>query len=205
MPSSTKGQTGLAGIQFVSLAPAKKIRKETLMKRLTSSFVLICLTMCSSLFGLSDPKLTSAPPVVIPDGTEISAVTTETISSKTAHEDDPITFKVDEDVVINGYTVIAKGTLIKGTVTNAKKSGFFGRGGQLNVRLESTTTVDNQKLKVRASKGREGDNKTGTTVALVVLFGPLGFLKKGKNAEIKEGSKIKVFTDEEKTVNIGTL
>lgn len=176
-----------------------------MMKRLTSSFVLICLTMCSSMFALNDPRLSAGPPVVIPDGTEISAVTTETISSKTAHEDDPITFKVDEDVVIGGYTVIAKGTLIKGTVTNAKKSGFFGRGGQLNVRLDSTTTVDNQKLKVRASKGREGDNKTGTTVALVVLFGPLGFLKKGKNAEIKEGTKIKVFTDEEKTVNIGNL
>ena len=142
--------------------------------------------------------------IVIPDGTEISAVTTDTISSKTAHEDDPITFKVDEDVVIDGVTVIAKGTIIKGVVTNAKKSGFFGKGGQLNVRVESTTTVDGQKLKVRASKGKEGNDKTGTTVALVVLFGPIGFLKKGKNAEIKEGTKIKVFTDEEKKVTVET-
>lgn len=39
-------------------------------------------------------------------------------------------------------------------------------------------------------------------MALVVLFGPLGFLKHGKNAEIKEGTKIKVFTDETKTVQI---
>ena len=95
-----------------------------------------------------------------------------------------------------------KSTLLKGVVTNAKKSGYFGRGGELNVRVESTETIDKQKLKVRAAKGREGDNKTGTTVALVVLFGPLGFLKKGKNAEIKEGTKIKVYTDEVKTVQI---
>ncbi len=171
------------------------------MKRLTTSLLTLCLALWSSMFaviGQPSPGKT----VVIPDGTEISAVTTDTISSKTAHEDDPITFKVDEDVVIDGSIVIAKGTIIKGIVTNAKKSGFFGRGGQLNVRVESTTTIDGQKLKVRASKGKEGNDKTGTTVALVVLFGPIGFLKKGKNAEIKEGTKIKVFTDEEKKVTV---
>jgi hypothetical protein len=63
-------------------------------------------------------------------------------------------------------------------------------------------TVDNQKLKLRSSKGKEGDDKTGTTVALVVLFGPLGFLKKGKNAKIAPGTQIKVYTDEEKRVEI---
>ena len=63
-------------------------------------------------------------------------------------------------------------------------------------------TIDNQKLKLRSSKGKEGDDKTGTTVALVVLFGPLGFLKKGKNAVIKPGTEIKVYVDEEKKVTI---
>ncbi len=172
------------------------------MKRFLTLFLSLSLASWSfAATPLSDPDKT----VVIPDGTEIVAVTTETISSKTAHEDDPISFKVDEDVIVDGVVVIAKGTLVKGIVTNAKKSGYLGRGGQLNVRVESTTTVDGQKLKVRASRGREGSDKTGTTVALVVLFGPLGFLKKGKNAEIKEGTRLRVFTDEEKTVKVKTL
>jgi hypothetical protein len=140
--------------------------------------------------------------VVIPDGTELSVVTTETISSKTATEGDPITFKVDEDLKIDGVVVIAKGAIVKGTVSDAKKNGHFGKGGKLSVRVESTQTVDKQPIKLRASKGKEGDDKTGTTVALVVLFGPLGFLKHGKNAEIKEGTKIKVFTDETKTIHV---
>ncbi|MBK9215653.1 MAG: hypothetical protein IPM59_08625 [Chloracidobacterium sp.] len=171
------------------------------MKKLFCCLLLTCLLTWSSLAGLVG---FADKTVVVPDGTEISAVTTETISSKTAHEDDAITFKVDEDVIINGAIVIAKGAILKGVVTNAKKSGFFGKGGQLNIRVESTVTVDGQKLKVRASKGKEGNDKTGTTVALVILFGPLGFLKKGKNAEIKEGTKIKVFTDEEKSVKVTT-
>jgi len=171
--------------------------------KFTVSSLICCILLWTSAFALSNSTITDKV-VTVPDGTEISAVTTETISSKTAHEDDPITFKVDEDVIVDGATVIAKNAIVKGIVTNAKKSGFFGRGGQLNIRLESTTTVDHQKIKLRASKGKEGGDKTGTTVLLVVLFGPLGFLKKGKNAEIKEGTKVRIFTDEEIKVTIPT-
>jgi hypothetical protein len=140
--------------------------------------------------------------VILPDGTEFTVVTTEEITSKTATEGDPLSFKVAEDVKINENIVIAKDTLVKGVVSSAKKAGMMGRGGNLGIRVESTTTVDNQKIKLRSSKGKEGDDKTGTTVALVVLFGPLGFLKHGKNAKIKSGTQIKVFTDEEKKVQL---
>lgn len=174
------------------------------MKKFTSSIVVLCVLLTYSLFAsvptVNDPLRS----VVIPDGTEILAVTTEVISSKTAVEDDPITFKVEEDVMVNGTVVITKGTAIKGIVTNAKKAGFLGKGGELNIKLETTTTVDGQKLRVRAAKGKEGENKVGTTIALTVLLGPVGLLKKGKNAEIKAGTKITVFTDEEKTVNVVT-
>jgi hypothetical protein len=137
---------------------------------------------------------------VIPDGTEFTVVTVDEITSKTAAEGDPLTFKVAEDVKVDGQTVIAKDSIVKGVVGQAKKAGMMGRGGSLGIRVESTVTVDNQKLKLRSTKGKEGDDKTGTTVALVVLFGPLGFLKKGKNAVIKPGTQIKVYTDEEKKV-----
>jgi hypothetical protein len=140
--------------------------------------------------------------VVIPDGTEFTVVTTEEISSKTATEGDALSFKVAEDVKINGIVVIAKDALVKGIVASAKKAGMMGKGGNLGIRVESTTTIDNQKIKLRSSKGKEGSDKTGTTVALVVLFGPLGFLKHGKNATIKPGTNIKVFTDEEKKIQI---
>lgn len=144
----------------------------------------------------------STADVTIPDGTELTVVTLEEITSKTATEGDPLTFKVDEDVKVNNRVVIARGTLVKGVVANAKKNGRMGKAGALSIRIESTTTVDDQKVKLRASKGKEGDDKTGTTVALVVLFGPLGFLKKGKDAKIKEGTKIKAFTDEEKKIQV---
>ena len=159
------------------------------------------IIIASNMNGETQDKA-SPTEVTLPDGTEFNVLTTEEITSKTATEGDPVNFKVAEDVRINGVLVIAKDTLVKGVVASAKKSGMLGRGGNLGIRVESTVTTDNQKLKLRSSKGKEGDDKTGATVALVVLFGPLGFLKHGKQAIIKPGTSIKVFTDEEKKVQM---
>ncbi len=142
----------------------------------------------------------SATSVTIPDGTEIKIVTTEEISGQRVVEGDALTFKVAEDLVINGATVIAKDSLVKGTVSSAKKKGFMGRGGDLSIRIESTQTVDNQKLKLRASKSGKGGDNMGSTVALTVLFGPLGLLRRGKEAKIKAGTVLSAFTDEAKTI-----
>lgn len=137
---------------------------------------------------------------ILPDGTEFTVVTIEEISSKTATEGDPLTFKVEEDVKVNGRIVIAKDTIVKGTVSNAEKSGRMGRSGKLGIRIESTTAVDGQKVRLRASKGKEGDDKTGSVIALSLIVSPLFLLKRGKDAKIKPGTKIKVYTDEAATI-----
>jgi len=169
---------------------------------LTLIFVLLAQTTTPVIALIRQETAPQATEVSLPDGTELMVVTIEEISSKTATEGDSLTFKVDEDIKVNGKVVIAKGTLVKGEVSNAKKSGRMGKAGTLGIRILSTTSVDDQKVKLRASKGKEGEDKTGTTVALVVLFGPLGFLKKGKDAKIKEGTRIKAYTDEDKKVMV---
>ena len=173
-----------------------------LSKTLALSLTFVLLAPYALTALAAGPAQNPANEITVPDGTEFDVETTEEISSKTAAEGDPLTFKVVEDLKVNGQTVVAAGTLVKGVVSNVKKSGMMGKGGQLGIRIESTTTVDGQKIKLRSSKGKEGEDKTGTTVALVVLFGPLGFLKHGKNAKIKPGTHIKVFTDEEKKVQV---
>jgi hypothetical protein len=156
----------------------------------------------ASIIKLSSVTAIQDAEFLIPDGTELSVVTTDEITSKTATEGDPVNFKVEDDLVINNQIVIARDTIVKGTISVAEKSGRLGKGGKLGIRVESTTTVDGQKIKLRASQGKVGGDKTGTTIALIALFGVFGFLKKGSNAKIKEGTKIKVYTDEEKKVRV---
>ncbi|HYK21337.1 MAG TPA: hypothetical protein VEV42_11425, partial [Pyrinomonadaceae bacterium] len=111
--------------------------------RATSSRLRFAIAMLA-LVSIASPTMTSLavtvknqdPPKpenvkVIPDGTEFTVVTIEEISSKTASEGDPLTFKVAEDVKIDGQVVIAKDTLVKGVIANAKKAGMMGRGGSL--------------------------------------------------------------------------
>jgi hypothetical protein len=176
--------------------PVPLARKATAVIVAASIVVLSAAT-----FGQSQESSQSNE-VVIPDGTEFTIVTVDEISSKTASEGDPLTFKVAEDLKIGGQIVIAKDAIVKGTVSTAEHSGHMGKSGKLGIRVESTTAVDGQKVRLRASKGKQGEDKTGSVIALTLLVSPLFLLKHGKDAKIKPGTAMKVFTDEEAKIKI---
>jgi hypothetical protein len=142
--------------------------------------------------------------VVVPDGTEVKAVTVEEVSGKRSVEGDQLTFKAADDILIDGRAVIKKGAIVKATVTSAKKPGFAGTSGKLSIKIDSVIAADGQTIKLRAAKSGAGGNNTGTTVGLVVLFGPLGLLKHGKDAKIPVGTVLSAYTDEAKTINVVT-
>ncbi len=183
---------------------------QSLKKAGVSDAVIMAMVQKASGIEMSAPAATSTVSVAasggalmsvaIPDGTELKIMTTEEISGQKVVEGDPLNFKVSEDLKIDGRVVIAKDTLVKGTVATAKKKGFMGKGGDLSVRIESTQTVDNQKIKLRAAKSGAGGDNMGSTVALTVLFGPLGLLRRGKEAKIKAGTVLTAYVDENKTV-----
>jgi tetratricopeptide (TPR) repeat protein len=145
----------------------------------------------------------TAEGLVVPEATEFTVVTTEKISSKTAVVGTRVILRVDEAVIIKGQIVINKGALVQGSVVSSERSGMMGKGGKLGIKIDSTLAVDGQEIKLRAAKGKDGSGAIASTVALTVLFGPLGLLKRGSEATIKEGTKIKVFVDEQKQVRTG--
>jgi hypothetical protein len=53
--------------------------------------------------------------------------------------------------------------------------------------------VGSYKVHLRGTKGREGDSKVGTAVALTVLFGPIGLIKHGKNVDVKQGTPLTAY------------
>jgi len=81
-------------------------------------------------------------------------------------------------------------------------AGHFGHAGTLSLKVESTTAVDGQKILLRASKASSGDSHMGATVALTMLFGPLGLLKHGNDVKYPSGTKITVYTDQQVTVKV---
>jgi hypothetical protein len=117
------------------------------------------------------------------------------LNSKTANDDDPVSLVLDQDIKIGDVAVVKAGAKAVGTITHAKKAGMMGKAGELNMRLDYLIT-DTGRLRLRGTKGKEGEGKVGATVALTVLFGPIGLIKHGKDVEIKPGIPLLVYTDE---------
>ena len=129
------------------------------------------------------------------DGDDVSLKFAQDLSSKTATEGDAVNFVLDGDLKVGDVVIIKSGTKAVGEVTNAKRAGMMGKGGELSVRIDYIR-VGETKVRLRGSKGKEGANSTTSTVVLTVLFGPIGLIKHGHEIDIKEGSPLKVYVDD---------
>jgi hypothetical protein len=138
--------------------------------------------------------------LVLREGTDVKLKFAQDLSSKTAVDDDPVNLVLDEDLKVGDVTVIKAGTKALGTITHAKKAGMMGKGGELNMRLEYLVAADSR-MRLRGTKGKEGEGKVGAAVALTVLFGPIGLIKHGKNVEIKQGTPLLAYVDQDYTVS----
>lgn len=139
--------------------------------------------------------------IVLTEGTAINVVTAHDVTSKEAKPNDPVNFTVNEDLVINGQVVVKKGTPAIGSVINAEKGGYLGKSGKLGIQVESTQTVDGQPLKLRAAKGREGDDKTMSTFVLSSIL-PAFLFRKGGEARVVAGTPVTVYVAAEKRFRV---
>lgn len=153
--------------------------------------------------GLGFPTLAAqeqSGKIALKEGTEVKLKFASDLSSKTANEDDPVELSLDQDLKVGDVVVARAGAKAVGTITHAKKAGMMGKGGELNLKLDHLMAGD-VRVKIRGSKGKEGNGKEGTAVALTVLFGPIGLIKHGKNVEIKAGTPLTAYVDENTTLD----
>jgi hypothetical protein len=66
----------------------------------------------------------------------------------------------------------------------------MGKAGELNMRLRYLIVGD-RRVKLRDTQGKDG-----TAGVLAVLFGPIGLIKHSKKVDIKEGTPLLAYTDE---------
>jgi hypothetical protein len=140
-------------------------------------------------------------PVTIAEGTEVRLRLLDKLVSGTATEGQRFNLELDEALTVNGQVVVPAGAKAVGTVVTSKKKGFMGKGGELNVLIDYML-VNDQRVRLRAAKSSEGNDKVGATVALTVLFGPLGLLKRGHNIELNPGQIIPAYVDQSTQVTL---
>ncbi len=187
------------------------------MTKALTTVVAALLTLCQGMASAQDASPQAAPaqeaapaaaPVAAPaptpppapkktklsEGTEFIIRFNERLSSATNKAGDTFTISLDDDVRLTDGTMIRAGYRGRGEVTDANKRGFMGKAGELNVRFDYIRIGD-QRVRVRATKGSEGKGALGATVALTVIFGPLGLLKRGHDIEIASGQTLVAYAD----------
>jgi hypothetical protein len=144
----------------------------------------------------SSPMCKAGSGCLLRDGTEVTLKFAADLNSKTAHEGDPVEFVLDTDLKVADTVVVAKGAHAVATVSAAKKAGMMGKPGDLSVRLQYLVAGNNH-VRLRGTKGQEGESKTGATVALTVIFGPIGLIKHGKEVDLPAGTPLTAYVDQD--------
>jgi hypothetical protein len=150
----------------------------------------------------------AAPTMVAPalngfgleDGTPVKLRLTRNLSSGTDKKGDTVDFEVVEDVSTNGVVVIPRGGIAWATITEAQAKRRMGRGGKLDVNIDSVRLKDGEKVPLRAMKENKGGGHvgamTGAMVATGIVFfpaAPLFLFMHGKDINIPKGTEITAY------------
>ena len=128
------------------------------------------------------------------EGSPVVLSLASALNSKSCREGDPVRLTVAGDVKVDNAIVVRAGATAMGHIARVKKSGMMGRGGELSIDLDYMQ-VNDTVVKLRGSRGKDGQDKTGAVVGLTVAFGLVGFMKHGKQAEIPAGTNVQAYVD----------
>ena len=162
--------------------------------------------------GTTEEIARPAVPNTLMDGTAVSLRLAETISSADAHTGQQVPFEVTQDVVVQGVTVLPKGSPALATVTDAEPKKRMGRGGKLDVNIDSARLADGSKIQLRATKNTKGGGHTGAMTGAMVATGivffpaaPLFLFMHGKDITIPKGTEVTAFVQGDTKLDMARL
>jgi len=136
----------------------------------------------------------------IEDGTPVKLRLTRNLSSATDKKGDTVDFEVLEDVNVQGVIVAPRGGVAWATITDAQPKRRMGRGGKLDVNIDTLRLKDGEKIALRAVKDNRGGGHvgamTGAMVATGIVFfpaAPLFLFMHGKDIDIPKGTEITAY------------
>lgn len=144
--------------------------------------------------AIFDPKST------LEDGTPVKLRISQSVSSADAHLNDRVEFEVLEEIKVADTLIIPKGGIAWGTVTEAQPKRRMGRGGKLEIDMDSVRLADGEKAALRATKEVQGGGHVGAMTAGIVATGliffpaaPFFLFMHGKDITIPKGTEVPTF------------
>lgn len=154
------------------------------------------------------PSLKPALSFGLQDGTPVKLRITRNLSSADAKVGETVDFEVLEDVKIGETVIVPRGGIAWATVTEAQPKRRMGRGGKLNVNIDTVRLASGEKAALRAVKDAQGGGNTGkmtgAIIATSIIFfpaAPLFLFVKGKDITIPKGTEITAYINGDTELN----
>ena len=135
--------------------------------------------------------------LMIPEGTVVQLQLTHTVSSLHARAGDPLDFVVEKDVSVGDFTILRKGSHVRGTVMGVKGRRLLGVGARITVGFDSAAMVTGETVGLSARRVVKGSSHTWrmiTSMAVTALFympaAPVFLLTRGGNSTALKGTEI---------------
>lgn len=120
-------------------------------------------------------------------------ITTEDKASKVG---DRPRMEVAENIVVDGVTVIPKGTPVTGELTAVRNKGMWGKSGKIEGRVLNLS-LNGRTIRMSGAFDDKGVTGTAAVVGAVLLIPVVGFFVTGTSARIPAGGQISSFIDED--------
>lgn len=134
------------------------------------NLMFVCLAVSTSLCVNAQTKIT------VKSGTPIELRPVTTTYARNVEVGDNLKFQVVSDVSVNGKTVISRGMIADGVVTEAKKSSLCGTKGRLSVDFKYLILGDGSKVPLTGTVRVTGKNRTPLAIITGCFLWPCIFI-----------------------------
>ncbi len=190
-----KGEDGFVAansLLFVKTAPAAKSAAARGKQKQQAS----AAQNNSSARGGASAAPAPPPEIILARQTPVHLKLGRELSSATAHVGDEVNFEVNQDVIVGGITVIAKGAPGFGAVTEAEPKKRMGKAGKLNVSVSSVVLANNEKIILRSfGIEQSADQKSGRTIPLL----------RGKDVTLAKDAEITAYVDSDLHLKVASF
>ncbi len=154
-------------------------------------------------------SVTKELPVLLPAATSVFLKFAHPVTSEYAQKGDRVSFQVTEPVVIDSLTVVPKGSIAWGTVTEAQTSRNHGRPGKLSIAFDYVQVANGKKAFLTAgsdAQASDGPADSWEPGAVYVAGGALrAAVESGFDAMIPQGTEVTAYIKGDVTLDPSEL
>lgn len=154
------------------------------------AFLSLLIAVGLSTAFISKPKL-------LQEGTIVKVKVNENLDSRVSKVGDMVNLEVAEDVVIDNYTAIKKGSPVSGRVTEAVPAKWGGQKGKIDFEIDYVKTVTGRNVKLRSNSANDGKSRMAGVIAAAAIINPLLLVIKGKDITVPKEQVFSTYVDKD--------